>query len=353
MKALASLRRGLRRPAGRTPPPPVSPISPVLALLAPLALAPILPTSGLAAQEDPAGIASTCGEAGSSAHSACLQAALGLEAARGAVGLAAAGGSDLPATNSTVGKRIGAAPRWALTLRAGLTRAPFPGGGAGGGPGDDPGLLTDETTTALSLRGDLAFGLFDGFSIAPTVGGILSLDLLGEAGLVALSGDDGFDDDVTGWGVGARLGVVRESFGVPGITVTLTRRWLGDSSFTTGSPGADRSGDFETTVTSLRGVVGKDFFALGILAGVGWDRYEGDASLTAALPGEAPALSVDADDLTSERVLVFGSLSYNFLILQLSAEGGWAEGFDSPAPSGSFDPSDGSLFGAVAFRLLL
>lgn len=302
----------------------------------------LLFASPVTAQEDPAELADLCAADGPDARTACLESALGLEAARAVIGLAAAGGADLPGTNSTVGKRIGSLPRWGLSLRAGFANAPLPGPGSA--------TLTDGTTTAFSLRANLALGLLEGFSIAPTVGGIFSLDLMGEAALVTLSEDDGFGEDMTGFGVGVRLGILRESFGIPGVTVTATRRWLGESSLAASVASGDRSSDFDTRVTSLRGVVGKDFFAIGFLAGIGWDRYDGDGSLLVSGPDFERR--VGADDLSSERVSIFGAVSYNFLVLQLSAEGGWAEGFDGGLTS-DFAPDDSSFFGSVAFRLIL
>jgi hypothetical protein len=205
-----------------------------------------------------------------------------------------------------------------------------------------------------SVRGDLALGAFDGFSVAPTVGGILSLDLLATAGLVTSSRKDGFaGETLAGVGVGVRVGVFRESFTLPGVTFTATRRWLGETRFGTFGEEGGRGAEFETTVTSLRGVVGKDFFALGFLAGMGWDRYEGSARVQAAVPSGTDSV-FDADDFDADRMVVFGGVSYNFLVLQLAAEGGWAEGFDagSGRAAGSFDPEEGTLFGGVSLRVM-
>lgn len=58
------------------------------------------------------------------------------------------------------------------------------------------------------------------------------------------------------------------------------------------------------------------------------------------------------DDFTSERTLLFGGLTWHFLVLDLVVEGGWASGFDEPAGRGDapYDPGEGRLFGSASFR---
>ena len=103
-------------------------------------------------------------------------------------------------------------------------------------------------------------------------------------------------------------------------------------------------------MTSVRATVGKDVLAVGLLLGVGWDQYGGDARV--GLPGGAEAAT---DDFDATRPLVFGGASLNFLVLQLSGEIGWAGGFDEVASYRNvpYDLTAGTVFGSLAFRLTL
>jgi hypothetical protein len=104
--------------------------------------------------------------------------------------------------------------------------------------------------------------------------------------------------------------------------------------------------------TSLRATVGKDVLSVGVLAGVGKDWYSGSATLQQR---EVTGNVISATDngFGHSRSLVFGGLSLNFLILQVSAEAGWAHGFSAVAgqQGSNFDPAAGTLFGSLALRL--
>ncbi|MGD2069780.1 MAG: hypothetical protein PVI57_14000 [Gemmatimonadota bacterium] len=287
-----------------------------------------------------------CGEPETPYYAPCVEAALAVQAARAAIGLAAAGGADLAGTNSTLGMRLGSTPRFALGVRVGAVRAPV------AILGTVP--ASDGTGWLPGVRATGAVAVFDGFSTAPTMGGILAVDLLATASWVGTSADDGFDGEGRlGGGVGIRLGVFRESFTLPGVTLTAARRWMGQTRIGTFGDENGQGAEFDNTVTSLRAVIGKELFAVGFLAGVGWERYGGDVVIQASAPA-TPDQLITTEDFHAERALVFGGLSWNFLVLQLSAEAGWAGGFNAiPDRAAGFDPTRGAFFGAVAFRVIL
>ena len=306
------------------------------------------------AQEDVEELARACG--GTSAllgH--CRESALAVQAGQGAVGLAAAGGSQLPSTASTLGRRFGGTPRFSWSLRGTLAHSDLPDvGGSGAAPWEGEG------SPAFGVQGSLALGVFDGFSLLPTVGGLFSLDVLGAAGLLLLPDDQGFQDDPRFFGLGVRVGILRESFTTPGVTVEATRRWVGDLALGDFSAGDRMEADLDPTVTSVRALAGKDLLSLGILAGVGWDRYSSEGELRAEELEEnefcAQSCPVTPfEGFQSDRLLFFGGAALNLLLLQLSAEGGWAQGFDAPAgrPEGGYDPGDSSLFLSLTARLTL
>ncbi len=289
-------------------------------------------------------LAARCADAGGPV-SRCTELAVTARALQGSAGLLAGLGSEVPGSASTLGRRLGTTPRIAVGARAAFAHVGLPDLA-------DPGAEPSRQATFVvpAVHAGVVAGVFDGFFVLPTVGGVLSLDLLANTSAIFFPTADGFDGRASSWTVGARLGLLRESFTLPGIAVSLARRDLAPVSF--GDPLSAGGGAVETdaTVTSVRATVGKDLLSIGLLAGMGWDRYAGSVTLR---PVGLDAVSDDS--FTHSRKLFFGGASMNFLILQLSAEAGWAQG--AGAVSGyrgvPFDPTRGSGYGSLAFRLTI
>jgi hypothetical protein len=275
----------------------------------------------------------------------CNELAVAARALQASTGLLAGLGSEVSGSAGTLGRRLGTSPRVAVGARSAFATLALP---------DllDPGTEPSREASVLvpAVHAGIAVGVFDGFFLMPTVGGVLSLDLIGQASVIFLPTGDGFDGKATGWSVGARLGLLRESFTLPGVSVSVTHRDIEPVSF--GDPLGTGGGAVEVdpTVTSVRATVGKDLLSVGVLAGMGWDRYGGSAMLR---PLGAPAVEEGAFE--QSRTLVFGGASMNFLILQLSAEVGWARGFGAvDGYRGTpFDATRGMGYGSLAFRLTI
>lgn len=299
------------------------------------------------AQQTAGDLAAECGaDGGPVLREWCREVAFAFQAVQGGVGLATTAGAAVPGTASTLGRRLGATPRIAFAARVVGVRPEIP-------------EIRTEAVPAPGRRGFVpsvqftgAAGLFDGFSPVPTMGGLFALDVLGTAGLSILPGDRGLEGSAATYGGGARLGLVRESFTLPGITVSAVQRWSGEVTVGGGNGGTAGEAAFDLSTTSLRAVVGKDLMAVGAVLGGGWDRYASDVRLRASAEGAGVDGSASADDFVASRPLFFGGAALNFLVLQLSAEAGWAAGFDRPAGrSGGFDPAGGTWFGSVAVQL--
>lgn len=307
-----------------------------------------LPLQSVKAQKLP-DLISACGGASGVQLAWCQEAGLAVQAAQGALGLAASVGSDLPGSASTLGWRMKGSPRFALSVRGSLTRAPFPSLRTSGG------LPRGETTASLaSLHLSGTLGLFDGFSLGPTMGGFGSVDLTVSTQWIGTPRGKGFQENVTGWGVGTRIGIIRESFTLPGISISAFYRSLGSADLWEVDDGDPAEAGFDLRASSLRAVVGKDIAGIGFFGGAGWDRYAGDATLVVIDPEGGANNSGASGELQSERYLFFIGGSMTFLILQISVEIGWADGFDPTLPASveeGFDPSSRSEFGALAFRL--
>jgi len=274
----------------------------------------------------------------------CTEVALALQAAQGDMALLNSGGSDLPGAASTLGKRTGSSPRLSFAGRVQAVRFEAP-------DLQDPTVLPapGRSAVAPAIQGTAALGLFRGFSPSPTMGGVFALDLLATGTFLFPPRSLGYRGTQFGYGLGARLGIFRESFTLPGITLSATQRWVQGVEVTGTSLGSDSGLAFGTSTTSVRAYVGKDLWGLGFLGGVGWDRTSSDATFPAATGGTA-----SVDGFTNSRRLFFAGASWSYFLIQLSGEVGWASGWDAPPGrgEGGYDPASSRAYGGLALRLI-
>lgn len=297
------------------------------------------------AAQDIDDLSARCAEAGHPALT-CTELAVTARAIQGQVGFLAGLGSEVSGSAGTLGRRLGLTPRVSVGLRAGFLSMGLPD------VADPNGAPSREATFMVPVvHAGLAVGLFDGFFLAPTVGGFLSLDLLAQTSTTFLPMGQGFDGRVTGFSFGARLGILRESFTLPGVALSASRRSVGKIRYGAGS-GSGPAVEVDPTVTALRATVGKDLLGVGLLAGAGWDRYSGGATL---FPPGVVAQGASVGSFNHDRSLIFGGAALNFLVLQLSAEAGWIQGFSAVQgyEGRPFDPTRGSFYGSLAARLTI
>ena len=258
------------------------------------------------------------------------------------VALLAGPGAEVPGQASALGRRIGGSPRLAGWIRGGGLSVVTPdlAGGAG-----------ETSSFVAGLHGGLGLGVFDGFSVLPTVGGVLSLDVVGQGSFLFFPESRGFDGRVDALSLGARVGLVRESFTLPGITLSVVRRLSG--SLRLGSAGAGDAAEVvvDPAVTSLRATVAKDLFAFGVLFGVGWDDLSADVTATVG-DGSAGLLTL-TPDLDTSRTLYFLGVSRQVGVLAwISAEMGWARAFEPVEIGSASSPDRGSTWFASLALLL-
>lgn len=320
----------------------------------------------------------------------CFTVAQAVESAQPQLGILLAGGNPTLGTASTGGIRLGVLPRVSATAKANLVFIRLPdilaesAGGAAGRLDDVAGI------PAPALSGTASIGVYPGVSVAPTVGGVGAVDLLGSAAWLPLRTFDveGFragSPDFS-FGVGARLGLLRESFTMPGVSVSLMYHRLDrlrfgdvceepglggvglqgdgyDAAFGPCLGGAGDPGEFEVDLStwSTRGAVSKRLLGLGLTAGVGYDRYASDVGFGLRTPCPVDAGSncyfrASGMELDSGRWSGFLNGSFSLLVATLGAEVGWLQG-DRPIqgfPAASdFDPRDGAFFGSLGLRIAL
>jgi hypothetical protein len=266
-------------------------------------------------------------------------------------GIAMSGGNPVPGSASTMGMRLGSLPRVSLGLRVTAASVGLP-------PVESVGGTSDITFPVGSIAIDGSVGIYPGLSLLPTVGGFGALDLLGSVGIMPLPTGEGFDIGSAGtWALGARVGVLRESFTAPGLSIDVIYRSIGEVAYGSADL-ADRDAFIRVAgyrATSLRGTVGKRLLGFGLTGGVARDWYRADVSARvrdASIADPSRVLELRQTGLSTSRTAVFGNASLTMLILNLAAELGWQQG--GPAVEGASDRLEkGGLFGGIAVRVAI
>lgn len=257
--------------------------------------------------------------------------------------LAAAGGNPWQGSVSTLGFRTVTFPRLGGQVRGTWTGVDLPAAAG----------IRFDGASLFGLSGALSMALLDGFSPGPTLGGVGSLDIVADLGAVLLPGDAGFDSGAPfTWSLGARVGILRESFNVPGITASVAYRRMGAVRFDRPAV-LERDAGFEwenATAWVVRAVAGKRLAQLTLSAGLGWNASSADVGI--AHRAGTGAVTITPVEIDADRMLTFVGVSWTRLILALTAEAGWQFGADAQRLAGAQDPAaDGRAFGALSARL--
>lgn len=288
---------------------------------------------------------------GTEANRRCNLMVQTLEILQPGLGMAMSGGNPVPGTASTLGLRLGSVPRISLGGRLTLIGV------------DLPQVLDlnrrdeiDATFPGLSL--DAAVGILQGSSPLPTMGGVASLDILASIGILPLPTGAGFQQGTPfSWALGLRGGIFRESFTLPGISISAIYRHLGRS--TLGDEDlVDADGFLNLGVSSLsfRAAASKRILGFGVTAGAGYDRYSsnGRFGFISPEPAGQPEYRLGFSSFKNSKTSLFANISYTLLILHLVGELGWQQGtdlIDAPLPAGAEVSTGGRLFGGLAARI--
>ncbi|CAN5771222.1 hypothetical protein BH23GEM8_BH23GEM8_23710 [soil metagenome] len=332
------------------------------------------------------GLAGICSlpEVPASARDYCVITAQALTSAQPQLGILLAGGNPTLGTAGAGGLRLGVLPRVNATAKVNLVLVRL------------PDILIEELrggvrdlsrTTGLlapALSGTVSVGVFPGIDATPLVGGIGAIDLLGSATwlplrLAGISGI-GANSANTSLGGGVRVGLLRESFQVPGVSASVVYRRLGQVAYGEvcrgpTQPETRRAGNatleygrcpvdndpaefaFDLANWSTRLAASKRVLGFGLTGGIGYDEFSSDIGFGFQEPDETSDFyaRVRDADLRSSRWSAFVNGSYTLLVATLAAEGGWMQGSNPvsgfAATANEFDPSRGTFFGSLGLRL--
>ncbi|MBW3656550.1 MAG: hypothetical protein KY444_10615 [Gemmatimonadetes bacterium] len=327
----------------------------------------------LAAQND---INAVCNQYSGEVQSRCAAVAQAVDAAQPQLGILLAGGNPILGTASTGGVRLGLIPRFSVAARVNVVGARLPDIREASSSGGQVNI--DEfRVPAPAVGANVSLGLSNGFSVAPMIGGFGSVDLLGSVTVLPLelAGDD-FGENAFSGGAGARVGLIRESFITPGVSVSVMYRRLGEVSFGdvcegTEGPTVDGNGStcvgagdfgelsFGLSNVSARAAVSKRLLGFGLTAGVGYDKFNTDADFafrTPVVAGVQRIFRFNEVEVDNDRWSAFVDGSFTLLFGSIVGELGWMQGADPIGnfPSTSdFNPREGTWFASLGARLSL
>ncbi len=203
---------------------------------------------------------------------------------------------------------------------------------------------------------EAAVGLYGGQG-----GGLLSIDGLASAVLLPTSRVRGMSVDpgapkvgdvALGLGYGARIGLLKGSFPIPSVSVSVMKRHVPRVQF--GDVNAPRSdpADFSTdfNATNWRAVAGMRVLFADVAAGVGIDHYTSAATIHYFDGITTHTVTLD---LANTRKVLFADAGLTMGLVKLIAELGYQTGTDQSFATtfSDFDPKAGHVFWGAGLRI--
>jgi hypothetical protein len=283
------------------------------------------------------------------AQRVCTAAVDGTRAFHPIMGLLVSGGNPTIGTASTMG--LGHA---SFTLRANASEVVLPDLGYNGAGTTVP---AGDKLFAPAPLVEGSLGLFHGLS-----GGLLALELLGSAQLLPTDQIDNFSVDpaaptvgpiALGIGYGARIGILREIGPRPAVSLSIMRRELPRMTYGDISAGDAYGYGLDLHATNFRLVASKQLLILGLAAGLGWDKYTGDAVIRFRDPVTLTPQPDIPVKLSSSRGLAFVNAGLNLSMIKLTGEVGYQTGKDQNLSTDfeDFDTTKGKFFAGLGLRV--
>jgi len=280
----------------------------------------------------------------------CAAAVDGTRALHPLIGVLVSGGNPMIGSAAPLGG-LGHA---SLTLRANAVQVVLPD-------------LTYDGSSASVPAGDKlwapaplvegALGVYGGVG-----NGLLALDLLGSAQLLPTDQINNLTVDASartisgialGLGYGARVGLVKDRGPLPAVSVSIMRRDIPQITYGNVAAGDRFSYGVDLHATNLRLVASKKLVFFDMAAGLGWDKYTGDAVIQFRDPLTNVAQPPIPLALNSARVLGFLNAGMSLSVVRLTGEVGYQGGKDQKLSSNfeDFDTTKGKLFAGLGLRV--
>ncbi|MBA3259655.1 MAG: hypothetical protein H0T68_09340 [Gemmatimonadales bacterium] len=297
-----------------------------------------------------AGQGSECAAYSGRGRRVCDAAVDGTRAFHPVAGLLVSGGNPVLGTANT----LGGLGHFAVTGRANAARMVLPEPGYDGGGSSVP--ASDELYAPVPLL-EVAAGLYGG-----NAAGLLSVDFLGSVQLLPTDQLDNFAVEEgtrriggvgLGLGYGLRVGILRELGPLPAVSVSVMRRDIPQVAYGDVEAGDQFSYAVDLNATNLRLVASKQVAVFDFAAGLGWDKYTGDAEIRFRDPATSLVQPEIAFGLDQSRALLFLDAGVSLAALKLVGEVGYQTGKDQELSTQfeDFDTTKGKFFAGFGLRV--
>jgi len=202
-----------------------------------------------------------------------------------------------------------------------------------------------------------AVGVYKGMS-----GGMLAVDFLGSAQLLPADQISNFSvaadarrigNIALGLGYGARIGLMKGMGPLPDVSVSLMRRDIPTVAYGSVAAGDDYSYSMDLHAINFRLIASKQVAVLDLAAGLGWDKYSGDAIIQFRDPITTTLASNVLVDLNNSRMLGFVNAGLNMAMVRLTGELGYQGAKDQNLSTDfeGFDTTQGQFFAGLGLRV--
>jgi hypothetical protein len=202
-----------------------------------------------------------------------------------------------------------------------------------------------------------ALGLYKGAG-----NGLLAVDFLGSAQLLPTNQIDNLTVEAgarrigeiaVGLGYGARIGILNEMGPLPALSFSVMRRNIPQIVYGDIATGDQFSYAADLHATNLRLIASKRLMVLDFAAGLGWDKYTGDALITFRDPITSVPQPAVPLELSNSRALAFLNAGFSISAVRLTGELGYMAGKDQDLSTDfeDFDTTKGKLFAGLGLRV--
>ena len=286
----------------------------------------------------------------SSAQRVCEAAVDGTRAFHPVMGVLISGG------NPTIGSAgaLGGLGHASVTMRANAVEVVLPDLAYNGG---NTAVPAGDKFWAPAPLIEGALGIYKGMGT-----GLLAVDLLGSAQLLPTDQIDNLTVDADarqigdialGLGFGARIGLLREIGPLPAVSFSVMRRDIPQITYGDVPAGDRYSYGVDLRATNLRLIASKRLMVFDLAAGLGWDKYTGDAVVRFRDPVTNLAQPSVPVELESSRVLSFLNVGMSLSVVRLTGEVGYLGGKDQNLSTEfeEFDTTKGKFFAGLGLRV--
>lgn len=276
------------------------------------------------------------------------------------LGTSIVGGNTTMGQGGSLGTRLGLIPRVSVGVRVNAVfggipdfAQPTPLLPGATAPSPKPASAIETTKIPIPMPAfDAAIGVFKGIPLAlSNVGGV---DLLLSAAYIPKIEKDEISiepETPLEIGYGLRIGLLQESLVVPGLGFSWMKRDMPTTDLVGTAGTASLSiTDFKLKTSAWRLTASKSLILFGLAVGVGQDKYETGATISATIP---PATMTPFNLAPPEvtRTNYFADLSMNLPFIKIVGTGGMVSGGNIPTYYDYDKEADASrLYGSVGLR---